>query len=230
MSFVRLTRRIQVLLFSLILINKTPERKINDTVSTLTELESLYSKPAKASVEKETSEINAEYRRLIEAASFVTVASVGHLGMDCSPRGDKPGFVHILDNRTIALPDRRGNNRLDTLRNVLQDPRIALLFLIPGINETLRINGRAHISTNNSLLASFEVNGILPVTALVIEIDTLFFQCARALKRSQLWDAESKIDPKSLPSAGKLIKSVVNDFGADEYDAALPDRQANTLY
>lgn len=174
--------------------------------------------------------INAEYRRLIEAASFVTVASVGQKGLDCSPRGDKAGFVHILDNRTIALPDRRGNNRLDTLRNVLQDPRIALLFLIPGLNETLRINGRALISTNPNLLASFDVDGTLPVTALVVEIDTMFFQCARALKRSQLWDEESKVDPKTLPRAGELIKSVVVDFDADDYDAKLAARQACTLY
>ncbi|MFK7997414.1 MAG: pyridoxamine 5'-phosphate oxidase family protein [Granulosicoccus sp.] len=203
---------------------------MSDTVSTLKQLESLYSQPARASVDKETSEINAAYRSLIEAASFVTVASVGYSGLDCSPRGDKAGFVHILDSRTVALPDRRGNNRLDTLRNVLQDPRIALLFLIPGLNETLRINGRAHISTNENLLASFEVDGSLPVTALVIKIETMFFQCARALKRSQLWNAESKVDPNSLPRAGELIKSVVANFDADEYDTKLATRQASTLY
>lgn len=203
---------------------------MSDTVLNLKQLESLYAQPAKVSVEKETSEINAAYRRLIKAASFVTVASVGHTGLDCSPRGDKAGFVHILDSRTIALPDRRGNNRLDTLRNVLQDPRIALLFLIPGLNETLRINGRAHISTNQSLLATFEVDDSRPVTALVVEIDTMFFQCARALKRSKLWDADSKVDPMSLPRAGELIKSVLVDFDADDYDAKLAARQASTLY
>ena len=203
---------------------------MSDKISSIEQLESLYAQPALTTLNKVTSEINDTYRRLIETAPFVTVASAGPEGLDCSPRGDHPGFVRILDKRTLALPDRRGNNRLDTLRNVLHDPRVALLFLIPGLNETLRINGRAHISTNQSLLASFETGGKLPVTALVIEIDDIYFQCARALKRSRLWHADSKVDPKSLPSAGQLIKSVLTDFAGDDYDANLQARQAKTLY
>ena len=107
---------------------------------------------------------------------------------------------------------------------------MALLFLIPGLNEALRINGRAHLTTELDLLESFAINGKLPATAIVVEIDTMYFQCARALKRSSLWDADAQVDPKSLPSAGQLVKSVLRDFDADEYDGGLQERQAKTLY
>lgn len=199
-------------------------------VASIDALETLYAAPLATTLGKETAVINHDYRQLIEAAPFVTVASVGPEGLDCSPRGDGPGFVRILDERTLALPDRRGNNRLDTLRNVVRDPRVALLFLIPGLNETLRINGRAHITTEPKLLGQFAVNGTLPVTVMVIEIDTMYFQCARALKRSRLWHADAKVDPKTLPSAGQLIRSVLDDFDAASYDGALEERQAKTLY
>ena len=193
-------------------------------------LERLYAAPLETSLAKETPVINAMYRRLIEASPFLTIASIGPEGMDCSPRGDGPGFVRILDERTIAIPDRRGNNRLDTLRNIVRDERVALLFLIPGLNETLRLNGRAHLTTEPGLLAEFSVNGKPPVSAIVVEIDTLYFQCARALKRAKLWDASAQADPRSLPSAGELARSAMPDFDAEAYDAALPERQAKTLY
>lgn len=138
--------------------------------------------------------------------------------------------MRILDERTVAIPDRRGNNRLDTLRNIVRDGRIALLFLIPGLNETLRINGTAHLSTQPELLASFAVDGKPPVTAIVVRIETMYFQCARALKRAQLWDPEAQIERDALPSAGQLARSVIAGFDADGYDAALEERQAETLY
>jgi len=199
-------------------------------IHTTADLERLYAAPLATSLGKETPVINPAYRRLIEAAPFCMIASIGPEGMDCSPRGDGPGFVRILDERTLAIPDRRGNNRLDTLRNIVRDERVALLFLIPGLNETLRINGRAHLTTEPGLLADFAVNGKPPVSAIVVEIDTMYFQCARALKRSKLWDPAVQVEPRSLPSAGELARSAMPDFDAESYDAALPERQAKTLY
>ena len=206
---------------------------MSDAITSIAELEALYpgiAKAAPATMLKETSLINDEYRQLIEAAPFFAVASIGLEGMDCSPRGDGSGFVRILDERTIAFPDRRGNNRLDTLRNIVADPRVALLFLIPGWDECLRINGKARISTDTDLLGSFDVNGKLPVTAVVLSIETMYFQCARAIKRAGLWDEGAKIDPKTLPTAGRLVKSVLPEFEAEAYDGALQVRQAKTLY
>ena len=203
---------------------------MTNRITTTAELEALYGKAAGASLAKETPVINAEYRTLIEASPFMTIATIGAGGMDCSPRGDGAGFVRVIDERTIAFADRRGNNRLDTLRNIVEESRVGLLFLIPGWNECLRINGKAHITTEQELLESFTVNGKPPVTAIVINIDTIYFQCARAIKRAKLWDAESQTGASELPTAGKLVQSVMAEFEGEEYDAELQERQAKTLY
>ncbi|MEL6946932.1 MAG: MSMEG_1061 family FMN-dependent PPOX-type flavoprotein, partial [Pseudomonadota bacterium] len=158
------------------------------------------------------------------------IATKGAEGMDCSPRGDGPGFVTILDDQTLAIPDRRGNNRLDTLRNIVEDPRVALLFLIPGWNECLRVNGRAIVTANEDLRARFERNGVLPATVVVITIETMYFQCARALKRAELWSAESHVKKGELPSTGTLIQSAVTEFDGKAYDEGLEERQMKTLY
>ena len=140
--------------------------------------------------------------------------------------GDAPGF----DDRTLALPDRHGHNRLSTRSDIVVDPHVALLFMIPGVEETLRVNGRAYLSTESTLLARFDVDGKRPVTAIVVEIGRVYFQCARALKRSRLWDPAGHVDPDSLPSAGTLIRSAIADFDAEAYDAELAARQARTLW
>ncbi len=202
-------------------------------ITSIDALEALYpgiAKMSPATTEKETPVINAEYRRIIEAAPFFAIASIGPEGMDCSPRGDSPGFIRILDDSTIAFPDRRGNNRLDTLRNIVRDQRVALMFLIPGWNECLRINGKAYVSDDATLCGGFAFNGKLPASVIVVEIDTMYFQCARALKRAGLWDIETQVNPKTLPSAGQLVKSTIPEFNAVEYDDALQDRQTKTLY
>jgi uncharacterized protein len=183
-----------------------------------------------ASLRKETDHLTPEYRRMLDAAPFCAVATSGPGGLDCSPRGDPRGFVRVLDTRTVAFADRRGNNRLDTLKNLVADPRIALLFLVPGANETLRINGRATLTRDPALVHSFIVEGKLPVCVVSIAIDTVYFQCARALIRSHLWDATRHVDRKSLPSAGEMARSGDASFDAETYDAALPGRQAATLY
>ena len=202
-------------------------------IESIEQLEALYpgiAKMSPATTEKETAIINDEYRRLIEATPFFAMTSVGEEGTDCSPRGDGAGCIHILDDNTIAFADRRGNNRLDTLRNIVLDPRVSLLCLIPGWNEALRINGQAHVSADPDLIASFEFKGKLPASVVVIKIDTMYFQCARAIVRAKLWNHETSADAKTLPTAGQLVKSTMPEFDAKTYDKALPKRQAETMY
>jgi len=161
----------------------------------------------------------------------VAVATAGPEGLDCSPKGDAPGFVRILDDKTLALPDRPGNNRIDGFRNIVRDPRIALLFLIPGCGETLRVNGRASISIEPKLMQSFAVNGKLPRCVLIVHVESVYFHCAKAIIRSRLWDEQSKIDRKSLPSMGAVLAELSGGkAGGDEYDRELPARHRAQLY
>ena len=143
------------------------------------------------------------YRKLVEASPFFALATIGPDGLDCSPRGDPNGFVRVVDEKTIVVPDRRGNNRIDSLRNLISDPRVALLFLIPGVSETLRIMGRATISTDPELCASFTMQGKAPRSVLVVKVEKVFFQCAKAIVRSKLWDPATQVERSSLPTAGQ---------------------------
>ncbi|HLA19861.1 MAG TPA: pyridoxamine 5'-phosphate oxidase family protein [Pseudolabrys sp.] len=200
-------------------------------VTTMAQLEALYGEKKPASVIKEIDYINSSYRKLVEAAPFVAVATGGPEGLDCSPKGDAPGFVHILDDRTLALPDRPGNNRIDGFRNIVRDPRIALLFLIPGVGETLRVNGRAAISIDPELMASFAINGKLPRSVLIVHVDSIYFHCSKAIVRSKLWHEETKIDRKSLPSTGTIIAELSQGrLGGETYDRELPERVQRELY
>lgn len=200
-------------------------------LTTLEALESLYGQVAAPSLLKEVDHIHPAYQPFIEAASFVVLASSGPQGLDASPRGDAPGFVQVHDAKTLYLPDRRGNNRLDTLRNILQDPQVALLFLIPGIGETLRVNGTARIAVDPALLARFEVNGQRPRTVLEITVTSVYFQCSRAVIRAGLWDASKHLARSALPSPGAIFKQLCpTQVDGEAYDQALPQRIANTLY
>ncbi|MCK9913631.1 pyridoxamine 5'-phosphate oxidase family protein [Microbacteriaceae bacterium K1510] len=200
-------------------------------ITTVEQLEALYGQPYGPSIAKELDYIAPIYRKLIEAAPFVALATGGPDGLDCSPKGDAPGFVHILDEKTLALPDRPGNNRIDGFRNILKDPRVALLFLIPGVGETFRVNGRASISVDPELMQSFAVNGKLPRSVLIVHVETCFFHCSKAVVRSKLWDEASKIDRKSLPSTGTIIAEVSKGkMGGEEYDRAAPERIKSMLY
>ncbi len=190
-----------------------------------------YGEPVGAAVAKELPYIHPHYRRFIEAAPFVSVATSGPGGLDNSPRGDAPGFVRMVDDRTLMLPDRRGNNRLDTLRNLLADPRIALLFLIPGVGETLRVNGRAVISVDPALLDMFAVDGKAPRSVLVVTVDTVYYQCSKALVRSKLWDPATRIERSALPSTGTMIGDISRGtIDAAVYDRELPTRIQAQLY
>ena len=194
-------------------------------------LEKLYGVPSGAPVEKEIDYLHPHYQRLIAASPFFVLATGGPGGMDASPRGDAPGFVVVEDEKTLLIPDRRGNNRVDSLRNIIANPQVALLFLIPGVGETLRVNGRAEISTDPALLGRFSVEGKLPRSVLVIRVDTVFFQCARAIFRSKLWEADRHVERSSLPSLGTILSDVTRArFDGKEYDKGLYERLKNALY
>ena len=200
-------------------------------ITTIADLESLYGEVNKGSLLKETDRIVPEYRALIEASPFLALATRGPEGLDCSPRGDGPGFVRVEDEKTLLLPDRRGNNRSDSLKNIVRDPGVALLFLIPGIGETLRVNGRAAISVEPSLLESFSVDGKAPRSVIAITVEAVFFQCARAILRSELWNPQKHVARGSLPSAGRILAALSdNEVGGDAYDKELPERQRTSLY
>jgi PPOX class probable FMN-dependent enzyme len=200
-------------------------------VKTMEQLQALYGEKNPNSVIKEIHHINSGYRKLIEAAPFVAVATCGPEGLDCSPKGDPAGFVRILDEKTIAIPDRPGNNRIDGFRNIVRDPRVALLFLIPGVGETLRINGHADISIDPELMKSLAINGKLPRCVLVVHVESIYFHCSKAIVRSKLWDEATKIDRKSLPSTGTIVAELSGGkSGGEEYDRAAPERIKAQLY
>jgi PPOX class probable FMN-dependent enzyme len=195
------------------------------------QLEAIYGQALERALQKELPALTPEYRPFIEHAPFMVLATAGPEGLDCSPRGDAPGFVRILDDRTLALPDRRGNNRIDSLRNVVRDPRVALLFLVPGVGETLRVNGRAAISVEPALLNSFVVDGKAPRSVLLVTIDSVYFQCTKALVRSHLWDASRQVERKRLPSAGDILAAICKgDFDGGAYDRGYPEHMRKTIY
>jgi hypothetical protein len=201
-------------------------------ITTTAELEKLYSDaPYGPAVFKETDHITAQYRKLIEAAPFAVIATCAPEGLDCSPRGDPPGFVRVVDEHTLLVPDRRGNNRIDSLRNLVRDPRISLLFLIPGVGETMRINGRAVISTDPKLAESFVINGKTPKCVLVVSVERAYFQCTKAIIRSKLWDPASKVDRKTLPTPGSILAELTDGkMGGPEHDRLAPERVKQTIY
>lgn len=200
-------------------------------VATVAELEGLYGQPGDASLVKEVDHITPHYRAYIEASPFVSLATSGPEGLDCSPRGDGQGFVRIQDAKTLLMPDRRGNNRIDSLKNIIRDPRVALLFLIPGVGNTLRVNGRAHLSVDPALLNSFVVENSAPRSVIVIKTDSVYFQCARALVRSDLWNPAKHVDPKSLPTAGQILAALSeNRVGGESYDKEWPTRAKASMW
>ncbi|MEO8560422.1 MAG: pyridoxamine 5'-phosphate oxidase family protein [Rhodospirillales bacterium] len=200
-------------------------------IKSVEQLEALYGQPGDASLVKEVDHVTPQYRALIEASPFAVLATSGPEGLDCSPRGDRPGFVRIADERTLLLPDRMGNNRVDSLRNIVRDPRIALLFMIPGSSTTLRVNGRAHLSIEPELLESFAVDDKIPRSVVVTTIDAIYFQCARAIVRSELWNPAKHVAAQSLPTPGKILAALSEDrVGGEAYDRAWPERAKKSLW
>jgi PPOX class probable FMN-dependent enzyme len=184
--------------------------------------------PSELVVAKVADRLNELTRQFVERSPFVCVAtSRPDGGLDVSPRGDPAGFVRILDERTLLLPDRPGNKLADTLTNILADPRIALLFLIPGVGDTFRVNGRARIVDDAELLAESTVEGKPPKLGLLVEIEEAFTQCPKALVRSDLWNPEKHIDRSELPKSGAILASIADpELDVEEYERARADRYA----
>lgn len=208
-----------------------PHRDPAFDITDIQALEALFGQPGESSVIKETSRIDANYRALIEASPFCALATAGPDGLDCSPRGDATGLVHVIDEQTLIIPDRRGNNRVDSLRNLVRNPQLALLFLIPGMGETLRVNGRARISADPVLLQRYAMDGKLPRVVLVMTVETVFFQCARAVVRADLWNPAKHVDRATLPTPGKILADLsASRIDGVAYDRDLPGRLKDTLY
>lgn len=200
-------------------------------ITTVEQLEALYGLPGETSLVKELDRIIPEYAAFIEASPFVSFATSGPEGLDCSPRGDLAGFVRIHDPRTLMMPDRRGNNRADSLKNIVRDPRVALLFLVPGSGTTLRVNGRAHISIDAELCASFTVEGKPARSVTIVAVDAVYFQCARAIVRSELWNPERHVDPKSLPTPGQILAVTSRqNIDGETYDREWPERARASMW
>jgi uncharacterized protein len=192
-----------------------------------TALRRLLGEPADAVRAKVTDRVNALTRQFIELSPFVLLATSAPDGTcDVSPRGDPPGFVRVLDERTLLLPERPGNRLADSLRNILANPNVGLLFVIPGVGDTFRVNGRARIVTDQELLEPSAVEGKVPKLGLLIEIYEAFAHCSKAFLRSQLWDPERHVDRSELPSAGEIHRSLDASFDAEAYDAARAERYA----
>jgi PPOX class probable FMN-dependent enzyme len=202
-----------------------------DRITRIDELEALYGLPGETSLVKELDHVIPEYAAFIEASPFVALATAGPEGLDCSPRGDLAGFVRIHDPRTLMMPDRRGNNRADSLRNIIRDNRVGLLFLVPGSGTTLRVNGEAFVTADATLCASFAVDGKPARTVTVISVVSVYFQCARAIHRSDLWNPAKHADPKSLPTPGEILQ-VTSRAAIDgaAYDAEWPERARKSMW
>ena len=202
------------------------------SIDSIERLEAIYrDAPTPASTVKEIDHISPEYAALIAASPFVALATAGPEGLDCSPRGDVGRVVQVLDPKTLLLPDRRGNNRIDSLRNIIRDARVALLFLIPGSGTTFRVNGRARITADPEVLASLAIQGQPPRTAILISVETAYFQCARAVIRAGLWDPARYVDPSQLPTAGAILASVsAGEVGGRPYAEEWPERAAKSLW
>jgi len=200
-------------------------------IATVEQLEAIYGQPNEASIVKVADRLTPQYRVLIDRSPFAVLATCGPEGLDCSPRGDLPGFVRIHDEKTLMMPDRRGNNRVDSLRNIVRDPRVALLFLIPGSGSALRVSGRAQVSADADLLASFRVDSKAPRTVIVLTVDEIYFQCARAIVRSDLWNPDKQVDPKTLPTPGLILAAMSeNRVGGESYDREWAARARQSLW
>jgi len=200
-------------------------------IRTIEELEAIYGHPNLSSTVKEIDYVSDHYRAYIEASPFVALATSGPEGLDCSPRGDAGACVRIEDPRTLILPDRRGNNRMDSLRNIVRDPRCALMFLIPGSANCLRVNGRAQVVTDPDLLASFAVDGQAPRSAIVVTTEAVYFQCARAIIRAGLWDPARHVPEDALPTPGVILEALSRgEVGGQAYDRAWPERARRSMW
>jgi PPOX class probable FMN-dependent enzyme len=203
----------------------------NNTVTGFDQLATLYARPSERVLRKEIDHVDAMGRAFIAASPFLVLATGSSRGLDCSPKGDKPGFVQVEhDGRTLLIPDRRGNNRIDSIKNVLEDPRVALIFLVPGANETYRVNGRARVSVDPVLRRRFAVDGKEPTTVIVVAVEQAFQHCPKALVRSDQWKAGSGDRPKGVPTLGDFAAARTPGTDSSAYDADYARRMPSELY
>jgi PPOX class probable FMN-dependent enzyme len=206
-----------------------PQGEICDEAS----LRTLYGEPSELARLKQLDHLDPHCRRFIGLSPFLVIGTTRPgTGTDVSPRGDAPGFVQVIDDRTLAIPDRLGNNRVDTMSNLVHEPAVGLIFFIPGIDETLRVNGTGSLSRDPALLQAMAVNGKLPKLAIKVSVREAFLHCGKALKRSKLWGEDYRIAPKSFPSLGRIIVEQVKptNITVEEADARVEDGYKNRLY
>jgi PPOX class probable FMN-dependent enzyme len=196
------------------------------------QLRELYGEVMGRAAQKALSKLDPHCRHIIATSPFLLLSSAGADGTaDVSPKGDMPGFVHVIDDNTIAIPDRPGNRRIDTLINIVGNPNVAAIFMIPGVRETLRVNGKAEISNDPELLEKMAVQGKLPITAIVIHVEQTFLHCAKAIIRSKLWDEGSKVPKGTIPSLSKILADQLNwEIDLAEADKQLEEAYKATLY
>lgn len=199
-------------------------------LKTIQDLEKHYDRPGEASLIKETGHLTPAYRSIIEASSFCALTTCGPEGLDCSPRGDAGPVVRISDNKTLIMPDRRGNNRMDSLRNIIRDPRVALMFMVPTWDNVLRVNGRAVLSVDPDLLGSFAVGGKAPRSCVIVSVEAVYFQCSRAIMRAGLWQTERWPTKKALPTPGRILQEIKSGFDGEDYDRQWPERAKASLW
>lgn len=202
-----------------------------DDIASQAALRAHYGDPSDLVLKKQLDRLDAHCRAFIALSPFLVLATAdGKGGVDASPRGDAPGFVHVLDDRTLAIPDRVGNKRIDSLRNVVDHPGVGLLFFVPGIDETVRVNGTAQVSADPALLESLAAQGKIPSSALVVSVTEAFYHCGKALIRSKLWDPDQRIERKSFPTLGRIIADQVGGVDVAAADANLAEAYRSRLY
>jgi hypothetical protein len=217
------------------MLDATPDHLPDHLIASEAELRARFAPPGRLAVQKQLDHLDANCRRFIALSPFLCLATSRPDGLaDNSPRGDAPGFVQVLDERTLAIPDRPGNNRLDSQSNIIHNPNVGLLFFIPGVTETLRVNGRARITAGPDLLARFEVRGRAPKVAILVAVAEAFLHCSKALIRSRLWEVDAQVDRTTLPTLGRMIADVVNQKASAEtvaeYDRLIARNAKEELY
>jgi len=202
---------------------------VTDWIEDIPALEALYGTPSEPSLIKVADHLTPEYRAWVEASPFCALATVGPEGLDCSPRGDDGPVAQVLDARHLAVPDRRGNNRIDSLRNIVRDPRVSLMFLVPGSATVIRVNGTARLTADPVMLERFTIHDKAPRCVIVCRIDALYYQCARAVMRGKLWEG-GIADAGALPTPGTILAAMKDGFDGVTYDDAWPARAKKSMW
>ena len=202
-------------------------------IETKEELREFYGPANERSVKKQMAKLDEHAKNFIALSPFMVISSATAEGADASPKGDPPGFVKVIDDNTLIIPDRPGNNRVDTMSNIMESNHVGLLFLVPGMCKTLRVNGRARITTDPEILEPHSVKGKLPRSAMIIDVDDVYLHCAKALIRADLWNAEKHIERKSFPSMGQMLADQIDEDGyndGEEMNKGIQERYKTGLY